>query len=361
MRHTILLTALVLGLLSLGGCDDVYLSDDIDLELNFSLLKGPSDALHAPYVLGTKVNIYANSEDSEQDTSSFWLESSDPKVLRIDHQAGGSAHCLAEGVGMAELRLYAAKGDPNPLHSAWVDVRKPTRVELFAHGKLLLGRPEVEARTHKPVLLNDGTATFLVRYFAGNVILSGNGVLSATAQTSVELEEETSYLFENREWLRIRPRAPGLHRVTLMASGVPVGTVDVQSVTSAAISYATLRGEDERRAENGEWLVVLARALDKNSSDIFGVSFGWQLDGAKQEGHGDLFRYKFARDMPRALTASHDSVSSLATINASEGYVDSSNHIGCSTAPAAPGQGSPLMPAALLLAVGAVILRRRRR
>lgn len=353
-------TTLLYAALALVGCHDVYLSDDIDLELNFSLLKGPSDSLHAPYVLGTKVTIYANSEDRDRDTAIFWLESSAPKILQINHQQGGYADCEAVGVGLAELRLYAAKGDPEPIHTSWVDVRKPTRVELFAHGKLLLGRPEVEARVTRPVLLNDGMATFLVRYFADNVILSGNGVLAATAQTSVELEEKTSYLFENREWLHIRPRAPGLHPVKLTAAGVEVGTVEVRSVTSAAISYVKLQGEDERKAREGEWLVVLARALDSQSMDVFGVEFGWKLDGTSQDGHGDLFRYKFAQDTPRDLSASHDGRASLATINASEGYVDSSNQIGCSTTPAAPSSGSLLVPAALLACLGLLLVRRRR-
>ncbi len=359
MRNLISLS-IISCFLALSGCHDVYLSDDIDLVLDFSWLKGPSDTLHSPYVQGAQVTLYGNSSDEDRDTSGWRLESSDPNVMRIISQSGGKAECLAVKAGLATIRVYERSGDVDPIHSAMVDVRKPTRADLFAHGPLLLGRSTVEARTPRPTIINDGTATFLVRYYAGNVPLSGNGVLDATATSSVELGEEETYLFEHQEWLRITPRAPGLHKVMLSAAGVPVGSVEVRSVTTSEISYIKLQGQNEGRADDGEWLVVLARALTASSVDVFGVEYGWKLDGAQKAGSGDLFRYEHAKDSPKELRASHTGLDSLVTINASQGYVDSSNEVGCSTVPGLPA-GSPALPVALITLIGATLAGRRMR
>ncbi len=353
--------ALASVLISLAGCQDVYLSDDIDLVLNFNRLRGPSDTLHTPYVRGTRMTIYANSSDGDQDTTGWWLQSSNPAVVRILSQSGGRAECVAVSAGQAEIRVYESAAAGEPLHTAPVEVRKPDRIELYAHGPLLLGRSEAEARVSKPAILNDGTATFLVRYFHGTTALSGNGVLAATSDTSVMLKEETTFLFENQEWLRITPRAPGDHQVRLSADGVSLGVLPVKSVRSSDISYIKLQGQDEAHATDGDWLVVLARALTGGSVDVHGAEYEWALDGAEKSGTGDLFRYRYLAHNPVQLRARHDGLESLVTINASEGYVDSSNEIGCTAAPGLPPQGAPFAPAALLLGASLMLLVRRRR
>jgi MYXO-CTERM domain-containing protein len=345
-KHRYLLVTLVTS--SLMGCHTVYLSDDIDLELDFELR--PSDELHLPYVRGTAVRISAHSSDPDDNERGWSLSSSNPAVLRIDWQDDGSASCVAEAVGSSAVCVHDAGGDE--LHCSTITVRAPTRVTLHAHGPLFIGRSEEEARVERPKILEGGTATFLVRYFDGDTRLYGNGVLEASASSPITLEPETSFLFENREWLQLTPGLPGHHVVELVVGGRSVGTLDVDAVTPAAVHDIELLTEGEGGREDGDELVVLAQALDGGGGVVYGAEFTWDLDQDDEPGQGDLFYYTFQADAEKRLGASFEGLRSEVTIHAKEGFVSSSNTIGCSAAPGSPAKGAP----EALLVVGILAL-----
>lgn len=332
-KHRYLLVTLVTS--SLMGCHTVYLSDDIDLELDFSLR--PSDELHLPYVRGTAVRISAHSSDPDDNERGWSLSSSNPAVLRIDWQDDGSASCVAEAVGSSAICVHDADGDE--LHCSTITVRAPTRVTLHAHGPLFLGRSEEQAQVERPKILEGGTATFLVRYFDGDTRLYGNGVLEARATSPISLEPQTSFLFENCEWLQLTPGLPGHHVVELAVGGRSVGTLDVDAVTPAAVRDIELLTEGEGGKEEGEELVVLAQALDSGRGVIYGAEFTWDLDQIAEPGQGDLFHYTFQADAEKTLGASFEGLRSEVVIHAKEGHVSSTNTIGCSAVPGSPAKG----------------------
>lgn len=353
-KHRYLLVTLVTS--SLMGCHTVYLSDDIDLELDFSLR--PSDELHLPYVRGTAVRISAHSSDPDDNEHGWSLSSSNPAVLRIDWQGDGSASCVAEAVGSSVVCVHDAGGDE--LHCSTITVRAPTRVTLHAHGPLFLDRPEAEARVGRPKILEGGTATFLVRYFDGDTRLYGNGVLEAHATSPIALEPQTSFLFENCEWLQLTPGLPGHHVVELAVGGRSVGTLDVDAVTPAAVREIELLTEGEGGREDGDELVVLAQALDAGRGVVYGAEFTWDLDQIDEPGQGDLFHYTYQADAEKTLGASFEGLRSEVLIHAKSGHVSSTNFIGCNAAPGSPARAGS---GALLLVgiLGLVAWRRGRR
>lgn len=354
-----------LMLLALAGlifpaCDGAYLSDDIDIELQFSLVSGPSDELHLPYVAGTEVTLTAHHTDADESTGSWHLVSSDSRVLRIDSQAGGRAECTALAPGQATIKVYERPGDSHPIHSSSIEVMAPTRAELYAHGPLLLDLPPQEARVAEALVLVDGTATFLVRYFNDDTRLYGNGVLRTRGPDSVTIEEKTTFLFENREWLQITPRFPEPFTVELEAAGVQLGSLLGHGLPLNLVDHVELLGQNESDAEDGDLLVVLAQAYDAVGRPIFGSEFSWDLDGEVVEGQGDLFRYEYQSHSPRELSANLGSANNVVTINASDGYVSSTSNIGCSTVPGAVSSATPLFLFAWLLVVACWRLARRR-
>jgi MYXO-CTERM domain-containing protein len=351
---------LLVGLLAATACDGPYLADDIDIDFNFSLLSGPSDTLHLPYVQGAKVVIYAQDTDDHIDRSSWWLESSDEGVLHIDTQSAGRASCTAVGAGRAEIRVYGYQGARSPFYSSEVTVRQPTSAKVYAHGPMLLARPEETARVDSVKLLTGGLATFLVRYFDGETPLYGNGVLQTTvAPQTLTASTETTFFFENREWLRLKAADPGSYHVELRAAGVLLKTLEITAVTDGDIARIALDGESEDGADERETLTVLAQAYDAADQAIYGMAYRWFLDGVAEPEEGDLFRYKYDAKRTRTLAATYATHRTERVIHASSGYVSSTNFIGCSAAPGGAGDATaPLLGA---LALGLVALSRRRR
>jgi MYXO-CTERM domain-containing protein len=76
------------------------------------------------------------------------------------------------------------------------------------------------------------------------------------------------------------------------------------------------------------------------------------VNGASEPGEGDLYRYEFDGSALDDVTATYGDRSATAQIHAGEGYVDSSNDIGCATT-----RGSPMAALLAILALGAT--RRR--
>jgi hypothetical protein len=355
------ISILVLALTA-GGCNTTALVDDVDLDLDFTPLIGPSDDLHTPYVLGSSVTIYVQNSKNV-DVSQWSIASSDPTIFSISNlshfrddngrtQVSATGSSLAEGVA----DLIVLDGMQHEMHRQSVAVKLPDRVELRAHGLLLIDRPDSEADVSEARIQQGGTATYLARYWKGNEVLNGNGALSTMSPAStLQAHVEQTFLFENRDWLQITSDATGSQQLGLLVGGIHVADFDVETVPSTDIVDVNVQGESETRTHKGNWLVALAEAVDAAGRDVYGVEYTWKLDSASQLGEGDIYRYSYDPKQPHVLSASFNGMSATAMIHG-YGFVDSTNNLGCSYG------GHPARPAAALLLVGIafLILARRR-
>ncbi len=360
MRRTTQAVAVIAGLIGLlsAGCQDMYLSDNIDIDFDFHPLRGASDSLHTPYVLGTEVTIYAH-DALDDDEESWRLECLDESVLRVDEHLDGHIRCTAVGVGTAELRVYDESGEV--VHTGEVEVRAPNRSQLYAHGPLIIGQEAGDPRVGEGEtirVLEGGMASFLVRYFDGDQRLYGNGVLVAESAGQIELFEETTFLAENREWLQLRPNATGFFNVELYAGDLEVGSVRVEGVTASEVDHVELIGQSERGADTDDPLVILAQAYDEDGDPVYGVEYQWDVGGFEQSDTGDLYRYSFDSSYDVELAARFQGHEDQILIHSNGGYVDSTNDLGCNLAGGRP--GLPVVPVALLL-LGLAVARQRRR
>ncbi|HEY0992415.1 MAG TPA: hypothetical protein VGD80_35425 [Kofleriaceae bacterium] len=348
--------AIVVGL---GACGPTYtMTDDIDLTWDFTLLpRRFEDDLHSPYVRGTKVTVFAHSSDDHHNFAGWSVVSSDPDVFRVDDNVletdgrGLASHGQAVSEGTAQLRLLDSRG--HEVGRGVAEVVVPDRVEIDAHGSLILGRedevPVTEAR-----VVAQGEATYLVRYFRGNRELHGNGVLSVVAPAGVAPEERTTFLFENREWLTLHASGPETGTLEVSADGVKVASVPIVVVPETAIADIVLLTESEKGHEDGEWLVALAQAYDGNGERLFGVDYTWNVNGVAQAGDGDLYRYQLRKGQFAMVQARRGAHTDSVMIQSAGGRVDSTNNIGC----AAGGGGSLAVG---LVGLGVVGIGRRRR
>lgn len=350
------LLLLVLSSLSLlTGCGGIELSDDIDIEFDFELT--PSDDLHLPYVTGTTTVIRINDVDGDDVERTWTFESSDPRVLRIESQGEGSARCVAEGAGTVTLRVFNQEGEE--MHDATITVADPDRVELRAHGPHIIGLEDRVEDTGINVM-TDGTASLLVRYFRGGQRLFGNGTLTTESSDDITARPETTFIFENREWLQVTPRAPGLHSIELFSAGVPLGTLEVEARTPSEVASIELIEDpriDTDDQKDSTHMVALGMARLDDGRPVYGVDFTWDLDGDGEPGTGDLFRYEFAGDASSTLGLEFDGLRAETEIRATEGFVDSSNDLGCDAAGRGGRSGSTGW--ALLMALAAGTRRRR--
>jgi uncharacterized protein (TIGR03382 family) len=332
------------------------MTDDIDLTWDFGVsLSRFDDDLHAPYVRGARVTLFARSSDENEDFRGWTIVSSNEAVFRIEENVvDGDARALrargqAMGEGTVELRLMDARGDE--VGHGEVDVVVPDRVELAAHGSLILGRDD-EAVVREARVLEAGRATYLVRYFRGSRELHGNGVLRVEAPEGVTPQARTSYLFENREWLTLDTTTAMAGELGVFADEVKVATVPFVVVPETTLVDVVLLTQSEGGHEDGDWLVALAQAYDGNGERIFGVEYIWDVDGVSQVGDGDLYRYRFKEGQFQMVQATRGRLSDAVMIQSDEGRVGSSNNVGCT----AGGGGS--LAVGLL---GLAMVRRRRR
>jgi len=346
MNHT---TLAILAFVTAAStaCTDIYLSDDIDLEFNFNLIGPPDDELHVPYVLGTNVRISAYGEDVP---TSATVVSSDDGVLVAMNSESNSALFSAVGVGMTDVCIMDSD---ESLHCSTVEVRAPTRAELYAHGELLVGDSESEAFEPEPVILTGGTGTFLVRYFDGAQRLYGNGVLEVETNDDLQADHLTTFVFENREWLQLTPQVSGEHMVRLRVNDRQVANTKVVAIPENDVTGIELRSENGVR--EGEMVTVVASGIDAFKNTVYGIEFDWDLDGVSLEQTGDLYRYEYSQEHTQYLTASHNGLEAVILVHGEEGHVGSTNKVGCS---AGGGNAAGALP--LLMAFIMLRLRRRR-
>jgi hypothetical protein len=326
--------------------------------LDFSL--GKKDHLTTPYVVGAEVGLWVRDESSDRDTdfTGWSLASSDPEVLRISGAASTeaervSARAFAMGDGVADLILVDDEG--RAVTSVEVPVHFPTHFELQAAAPAFLKRPDLPATTERPQVLVDGEATFLVRYFDGPRQLYGNGALQVGSDPDMRAWVAHSYLFENRDWLQLSPREEGAHIVDLRVGGRTVSELEVRAVGPDDVAEIVLYGEDESRAAAGQRLLVIAQAYDEDAEPIYGVDYVWSLEDQEEDEHGDMFRYVYDPDARSTLAADFGDAHAEATIRGTEGWVGSSNEIGCSVV------AHRRTPAWSLLLLGVALATRRRR
>lgn len=357
MRKTF---ALLAALLLASGCTRIRLLDDIDLTFDFTPLLGPSNLLHQPYVVGSDMNIFVDHTDNKKDLTGWSLRSSDEAIFVVDAPSFSrfdkddfSVHCHAVGPGTAQLEVLDEHGHVK--HRTSVEVALPTRVDFLAHGPLLVEHPSLDPLTPEPRVLAGGTATFLVRYYDQNELLYGNGALIAASTSDVSATTPETWLFEDRDWLQITPHQAGDTTLPLQVGTHSIPSLTIHAVPQTDITEIRILGENESRAHKGEWLVALAQAYDAQARPIFGVEYDWELDGNAELGEGDLYRYEYDPKQKRSLEAHNGPLDAVATIHGEDGFVDSSNRIGCRIVTASASLGQ------LLLLGAAVALARRRR
>lgn len=342
---------------ALAACGpSINLDDNIDLTWDFApTLPGLHGTLHSPYVAGAQMTLLVTSSDDHQSLDGWTVESSDPSVFAVgapksDTESELELSGSAVAPGTAELTVLDDKGQV--FGGATVEVAVPDRIEADAHGYLIIGQPD-----HAPVdelrIAEQGTATYMIRYFAGDRELHGNGVLAAQASSGITATPRTSFLDEQREWLTVQVGAPGPATLSLSADGHPLPAPPLVVAPRSELADLRIIGQSEQGHHDGDWLVALAQAYDLAGREVFGIDYDWDVDGVAQPLGGDLYRYEYKHGDDQMVTASTGGMSADAMIQSDGGYVDSSNNVGC-----AAGGGGPL---AALAALGLVLGRRRRR
>lgn len=362
-----------LAIASVGCADQIALSDEIDFSLDLSFNpfadaceeSAARDELGSPYVLGARVTVHANHSECEDGERSLELSSADESVLAAEPLDAGSTGkssrtFRAERAGTTDLVVKDRAESSEEVHRAGVEVVAPTRVALVAHGPAIVGRADLAAVDEEVRVVAGGTVTLAADYFAADRRLSGTEVLAAEAEASSGLQVDvvSTFLSDRRDFMRVRAGEPGAFEVSVGTThGGPLGApLRVVVVPEDAIDRIELTGQDESNAEIGDQRTVLAQAFDAEGRPIFGVDYEWDLHGEAAPGTGDLFIYTFDGS-PDELRARRGDKSASATIRAGEGFVSSSNHVGCAASGRQVRAGST---AAFALLVVALFGARRR-
>jgi hypothetical protein len=353
---------------SLDPGKSVAMQDSFEI----TLFSKAQDDLHTPYVAGAKFDIDVATTDYP-DTTGWRLSSSDSRVLSVNGQSGMSFHVTATGVGQATLTVRDGAG--NVMEQQDVAVDQPDGVQLAAHGLLLAGYSDDQAQVTQASVVQGGVATFLVRYFKGSQELYGNGAVTPASTGAVTATTTTSSFADARDWLEVDAgQEAGSGQVALAVGGQTVATIPAVVVPSTAIASVGTAVQSDINAQDGNSLLIFARAFDAQGTDVYGGSFEWVAGGvaarpqAPGSGPSDVLSYTYKSGGAEIVTASIAGMSSSATVhgtivNGVGGTVMSSQDTGCSVA-TAPGPAS-LAPggalAVVALAGAATAARRRRR
>jgi len=353
MKPLRLLACLLPALAACGTT--VTLSDDFSYDWSFAPFDKFTATLHSPYVVNTAVSLSVTSSDDHQDFTGWQLESSDGSVFAIDsfyadkYGMYGSAHTA--GAGTARLSVVDAGG--KELGARVVEAATPDRVELDAHAYLIIGENDL-APVDEVRILENGTATYLVRYFNAGRELTGNGILSVNSSAQfIGAHTTKKFLDENREWLQLTATATDQGTIEMVVNGVSQGTLPVVVAQEPDMSSVAMLSSPEKGHKDGDWLVAYAQAYDAQQHRVFGVDYTWNVAGVQALGDGDLYRYEYKKGDVVTVIASRGTLSDSTTIQSDGGYVDSSNNLGC-----AAGGGSV---GVLVGLAGIALVARRRR
>ncbi|MCO4745674.1 MAG: hypothetical protein KC912_12855 [Proteobacteria bacterium] len=325
---------LAIGLvaITLVGCAEVQFTDNIDLILDFGITQ--RDVLSSPYVRGAPVSV---SIDRRRNVNDWQLQSEDPNIFGFANfttLSDGDRALKITGWGQAlevgEATLAAIDSRGRTRDSVTIEVATPTHATLASAARLFGGETADEADVDELLILAGGTATFQVRYFDDERQLFGNAVLDADPSESLEADPRETFLFEQREWLSLTPDTVGIHTVDLYADGEDLGQWEVEAVDESAIAEITLAFEEQEIEDH--WITVVAEAWTADGRRIYGVDVEWDREGVTEFGEGDLYRYRYTEGPSASLCARIGDVTSDAVQIHGNGYVDSSNNIGCSSA-----------------------------
>jgi MYXO-CTERM domain-containing protein len=361
-----------------AGCNQqgqrVTMQDDFDLDLF-----GPhTDDLHTPYVVGAKFNIDVNAQDG-RNTAGWSLKSSDPSVFDVGGppsspaSTSGPSSAFSEPVAAlaaGQATLTVLDGNGKVVDSHVVTVGVPDSVRLYAHGRLLAGASDDQARVSSAAVVSGGEATFLVRYFEVGTELSGSGALAPTATGSLTTSAAQSTLATARDWLQVDGTTAGSGQVSLVVGGQTLGSLPVTVVATSAIQSVGVAKQDDSQASDGQTLYVVGRAFDDQKNDVYGASYQWSFGGSALSANlpgqpTDVLSYQFKGSASGTVQASLGALGAATTVHAQAGSVavTSTADVGCSVG-GAPGAGLTGGAAAALglaaLAAGAIRRRRAR-
>jgi hypothetical protein len=357
-----------------AGCNNqtqrVTMQDDFDIDLF-----GPhTDDLHTPYVIGAQFSIDVTTHDGSS-TVGWTLQSSNPKVFSVGTSPSQPASATAAptsfsepvtAIGAGQATLTVLDGGGKVVDSHQVTVGVPDSVQLYAHGLLLAGDSDDQARVSVARVASGGEATFLVRYFEAGTELSGSGALAPTATGSLTTSTTQSTLATARDWLLVDGAAPGGGQVSLVVGGQTLGSLPVTVVAAGAIQSLGLAKQDDSHASDGQTLYVIGRAFDDQKNDVYGASYQWSFGGTALSGSQpgvptDVLSYQFKGSASGTVQASLGTLDASTTVHAeaSSVAVSSTADVGCSVG-GAPGAGFTGGAAALgLVAIAAGAVRRR--
>lgn len=364
--RTVLLSFAAAGAL-LGGCTTDYsFTDSVNSShLELAPRADFGDELSTPYVLGATFTVYISSREQDTNFTGWKVRVTDPEVLTLREPEPRwvdrntlAVDMFAAGPGTTELLLIDASDDVRG--SAAAEVRAPTAARLHASAIAALEDPDFRGETPHPQILTGGTASFVVQYLDGDLLLQGSTALEVATTPELEAVVQHSRAADNRDIVQISAGDPGLAALDLWVGGAPLQRVEVDVVPPEAVAAIDLihrRGSDENDEEASDWLIV-AQAYDQYRDPIYGVGFGWDLEGRGFEQAGDVLVYERDpdRDSLKRVTAWTAGIETSIHVQAADAEVFTSNDeaFNCSvTGNAAP----PLWALVLLICAG----RRRRR
>lgn len=351
----------------LGGCTSEFAFTD---SVNSRFLeRAPradfGDELSTPYVLGARFTTYIEDREKGTNFTGWTVRVTDPRVLslRDPEPRWVDAHTLAldleaVGAGTTELLLLDPNGEVQG--SASAEVRAPTRALLFASAIAALEDDDFRGETPHPQLLAGGTASFVVQYLDDDLRLQGSTQLEVSTTPAIEAVIQHSRAADNRDIVQISASdAPGLEALELWVGGLQLQRVEVDVVGPEAVAAIDLihrKGASSAESE-GDWLVV-AQAYDDLRDPVYGVGFGWDIEGRTFEQAGDVLVYAHdpERDSLKTVTAWAAGIEATMSVYAVEAEVFTSNDdaFNCSVA---GDRGAPWWALVVLLGLA----RRRRR
>ena len=331
--------ALVVLPIVLTGCADspVSFHDTVDLTFDFGFFQDEDGGLNDPYVRGSELGFLV-THHRDRDMTGWKVISQDDELFslsceRFDPEAE-AIYCDASATGEGLVEVVVIDDRDEQVGETTIEIALPDRIELLPAGPLIIDRPELIDDSFQ--VLESGTSTWLARYYIGDTRLHGNGALSVEGDEAMEVWTETSFLFEDRDWLQGAALSPGEHSVALSVDDTQIAEMVFTAVGTENIDHVELHGMNEAEAVLEDNLVVLAQAYDSANTPIYGVDYEWALDGIAELGEGDLYRYEYDPAFAYSLSASIDGMGNEVTIHGI-GQVDSSNNIGCSTLGGASG------------------------